>query len=223
LSKLRSVNSGAWILPIAISIAAIFSYNFVDSLTQKTTARFGFRGDVKALFELIGFFGHGFFCVFVAASIWFLDRKNRKAIGLLVAAVLLAGGASDILKSQIVRARPAVVAGVPDKSTESVFGKKQMQSFPSGHTTTAFAMAASLAMIYPHGRIYFFTLAVLVAFQRVLTQAHYPSDVLVGAAFGMLGAQASAVLLRDRVWKFLADKDSLPQGSEPRPGSRPAA
>jgi membrane-associated phospholipid phosphatase len=62
------------------------------------------------------------------------------------------------------------------------------QSFPSAHTATAFGLALCLASLYPQGKGWFFTLASLVAMQRMVAGAHYLSDVLAGAAIGIVSA-----------------------------------
>jgi membrane-associated phospholipid phosphatase len=59
-------------------------------------------------------------------------------------------------------------------------------SFPSGHTSLAFAFAMALAFLLPRGRVVFFPIAAGVGVERVLEGAHYPSDVVAGAAAGML-------------------------------------
>lgn len=58
-------------------------------------------------------------------------------------------------------------------------------SFPSGHTSTAFALAASLAILFPRGRWIWFAVATLTGLQRISENAHFVSDVLAGAAFGV--------------------------------------
>ena len=63
-----------------------------------------------------------------------------------------------------------------------------IMSFPSGHSAVAAGLAATLCWRYPHGLPVFATFAVLAATQRVVTSQHYPSDVAIGAAFGLLGA-----------------------------------
>lgn len=60
-------------------------------------------------------------------------------------------------------------------------------SFPSGHTIAAFSVATIIARRYPNRRwvpFLAYGLAGLVGFSRVTNQAHFPSDVFVGAALG---------------------------------------
>ncbi|MBI4945043.1 MAG: phosphatase PAP2 family protein [Bacteroidetes bacterium] len=59
-------------------------------------------------------------------------------------------------------------------------------SFPSGHTSSAFATAALLALAYPKWYIIApsFLWASAVGYSRMELGVHYPSDVLVGAIVG---------------------------------------
>ncbi len=79
-------------------------------------------------------------------------------------------------------------------------------SFPSGHTATAFALAALLAWAYPHwyARIAFFAYAILVGISRVVVGVHWPVDVAFGAFFGLVSAWLGV---------FIAQK--YPAGSSP--------
>jgi membrane-associated phospholipid phosphatase len=52
----------------------------------------------------------------------------------------------------------------------------------------AAGLAAALTWRYPHGWPLFAMLAAATATQRVVTSAHYPSDVACGAAVGLIGA-----------------------------------
>jgi len=63
-----------------------------------------------------------------------------------------------------------------------------INSFPSGHAATAAGFAAALSWKYPRGTWLFVALATAAAAQRVASSAHYPSDVLLGAALGLVGA-----------------------------------
>jgi membrane-associated phospholipid phosphatase len=72
-------------------------------------------------------------------------------------------------------------------------------SFPSGHSASAAAFAASVGRVLPGLRLPLRAVAVLVAFSRVYTGVHYPGDVVVGAIIGsLLGRATAAVALRRR-------------------------
>ena len=59
-------------------------------------------------------------------------------------------------------------------------------SFPSGHSTTAFAVALSLGSFYPETMPILLLLATNVAVSRVIVGMHFLSDVLVGSGVGSL-------------------------------------
>ena len=62
-------------------------------------------------------------------------------------------------------------------------------SFPSGHTTVAFAAATVFAMEYRDTKwapILAYSVSSLIGLSRIMQNAHWASDVLVGAALGYL-------------------------------------
>ncbi len=70
--------------------------------------------------------------------------------------------------------------------------KASNASFPSSHAANAFALAWILTARWRRLGWVFFPLAVLVAFSRMYLNRHFLSDVVVGAAVGMLCAWAAA-------------------------------
>ena len=62
---------------------------------------------------------------------------------------------------------------------------RSLQSFPSGHTAAAAALATCLSLTYPKACWWFAILATLAGLQRIESGAHFPSDVLAGAAVGI--------------------------------------
>jgi len=98
------------------------------------------------------------------------------------AALVLASLTVGILKNTIKRPRPFV----------SLYQLKSLKigideySFPSGHTTAAFCLAVTSALVtrgHMASGVYLF-LALLVALSRVYLGVHYPSDVLAGSFIG---------------------------------------
>jgi undecaprenyl-diphosphatase len=88
------------------------------------------------------------------------------------------------LKDLVGRKRPYETVLEPEPLLRADIG----QSFPSGHAATSFAGAVLLAYFFPRLAPAFLALAALVAFSRVYVGAHYPADVLAGAAVGTLVA-----------------------------------
>jgi membrane-associated phospholipid phosphatase len=146
-------------------------------------------------FDTFELFGHGLGVALLLVTLHQLDRAHRWAIPRLLTCALAAGGLADVLKMLVLRTRPYECALTGN--VWSTFGPcfsawgagSPGQSFPSAHTATAVGFAAALVWLYPQGRLLFPLLAVLVGCQRIVCGAHYPSDVLVGAAAGCLVAQ----------------------------------
>lgn len=81
------------------------------------------------------------------------------------------------------RKRPFVT--YPDLITKK--SEAGSPSFPSGHTSQAFATATSLSLAYPKWYVIAPSLlwAGAVGYSRMELGVHYPSDVLVGALIGI--------------------------------------
>lgn len=85
------------------------------------------------------------------------------------------------MKYSFNRTRPYIT--YPDIIKKSKGGSP---SFPSGHTSMAFATATSLSLSYPKWYVIVpaYTWAGTVGYSRMYLGVHYPSDVLVGALVG---------------------------------------
>ena len=116
---------------------------------------------------------------------------SERAFYLFVLAAV-SGLASQALIHLFGRARPRLIDLVGPYHFDLFALKATYASFPSGHSVTIFAMAIGLAYMVPRLRYWLLAVAVMVALSRVAISAHYPSDIIAGAALGA----GSAVLLR---------------------------
>ena len=122
----------------------------------------------------------------------FGGRRGRRAALTGLAAV----GAASLVVNQ-----PMKMAGERRRPDRDRLGVPQQRwvpmpastSFPSGHSASAAAFAVAVGDVLPALRLPLRAAASIVAFSRIYTGVHYPSDVLVGAAAGaILGRLASA-------------------------------
>lgn len=120
------------------------------------------------------------------------DSLIKKAGIIIGASCLTAALIATAFKYAVDRPRPFVTYPFLEKLSTG-----GSPSFPSGHTSDAFAFAIALSLCFP--RWYVVMPAVLwalgVAYSRMCLGVHYPSDVLAGALFG-----ASAALLCSRLF-----------------------
>jgi len=99
-------------------------------------------------------------------------------------AMALAGGAGALIRMADGRFRPTHTNGTNTWEFLRGFHDGHDLSFPSGHATLAFAMAAVLTSLSPRGKIVFISVAAGCAISRVVMEAHFWSDILFGAALG---------------------------------------
>jgi membrane-associated phospholipid phosphatase len=119
--------------------------------------------------------GSGALATFALGRVW--DKPAVTALGGdLIEAQLVAGAATVVLKSAVRRSRPD---GEP-------------RSFPSGHASGTFAAASVIQRHYGlRGAIPAYTAAILISGARMQANSHYSSDLIAGAAIGILSGRAA--------------------------------
>ncbi len=117
---------------------------------------------------------------------WLLrNQQMKRAITVALCAALLAGGITSVLKVTFGRARPmiAISQNVGDGFHGPLI-KSGFVSFPSGHTTTAFAASVTLLLLLPKIGVPATCFAFLVGWSRMYVGAHYLGDILAGIWVG---------------------------------------
>ncbi len=109
------------------------------------------------------------------------DKQIIRDACTIIAAIAVNEAITVGMKYSINRDRPFV--SYPDITKKSGAGSP---SFPSGHTSSAFATATSLSLVYKkwYVTVPAYTWAGTVGYSRMHLGVHYPSDVLAGAIIG---------------------------------------
>ncbi len=145
-------------------------------------------------FQAITYLGESkvYLVVFGVLFVFFLyglnNRRQAWRMLYVFSAIAVSGIAANLIKWLLGRWRPKMFFSEGLYGFE-LFGVGYGQtSFPSGHATTAWALAFTLSLLYPRLRPLWIALALLVTASRVVIGAHYTSDVVMGAYVGILTA-----------------------------------
>ena len=120
---------------------------------------------------------------FLAAGRYASPEARRGAVSAVVA-LLLALLVAKLLSNAVGRVRPYLA----HDDVHLLSHAARDPGFPSDHATSAFAIGVALVLRNRLAGAIALTLAVLIAVARVAVGAHYPTDVLGGAAIGTAAA-----------------------------------
>jgi membrane-associated phospholipid phosphatase len=133
--------------------------------------------------------------VSAAALALFGGARGRRAAVTGVAAIAL---------TSFVVNQPMKLAGERRRPDRTQLGTPESRwvpmpsstSFPSGHSGSAAAFAVAVGDVLPGLRLPLGVAAAIVAFSRIYTGVHYPSDIVVGAVIGGLLGRATSTVAR---------------------------
>ncbi|MGH7658414.1 MAG: phosphatase PAP2 family protein [Gemmatimonadales bacterium] len=187
------------VIEVAAVLGGVVALSVLDEPVQRWAQRNRTRttDDISSVFRKEGepIFYAGVSLTTLAAGVVLQDADVRRAGGRMVAAVLLAGLTSEGIKRLVGRSRPNERAGAfsfhPFTSLDDSAGFSTRSSFPSGHTTAAFAIATSLSddINEPLVSVGLYAFALGTAYSRINDNRHWLSDTALGAVLGIASAK----------------------------------
>lgn len=164
---------------------ALFASPFDETLTYSASCSTFLKTAFEPWARVVGqewFLGSGALATYAIGRVF--DRPKIAAVGGdLIEAQMVAGVSTLALKQTIRRTRPD---GEP-------------RSFPSGHASGTFAAATVVQRHFGlKGAIPAYTAAVLITGARMQANSHYTTDLIMGAALGILSGRAATFDLGPR-------------------------
>jgi membrane-associated phospholipid phosphatase len=153
----------------------------------------GHQPPAETLMKALGTIGEwGAVWMAIGAGGALADPPRRRRLAIATAVAPAAIGVNYLVKLVIGRERPLIKGHPPLGRAPSKL------SFPSAHATSSLAAATALGRVEPRARLPLYSLAAAICLSRPYLGMHYPSDVLAGAALGLvLGALTPGLSERD--------------------------
>lgn len=154
------------------------------------------------LFPIITYFGDGLTVILIVLILLFINYRKSVILGFIY---LFSSQIAQLLKRFVFNDFPRPSKYFEGKeSLHFIDGVElhKMMSFPSGHTTSIFALMAFLAIITKNkkiGILYLF-LACLGAFSRMYLAQHFLEDLLAGSMIGVLTALVVSTYIHKFKW-----------------------
>lgn len=131
---------------------------------------------------------------FALSGLALRDPKMTRTSVQIAEAVVLTKLITGAMKGTFGRTRPYAETGPYELDLLAFASEHQKRSFPSGHTSRAFAIASVIAHQYDAWWVEAsaYSVAASVGMQRISSGNHWLSDVLLGGAIGYLIGQVVA-------------------------------
>lgn len=145
----------------------------------------------------------------IALSLAFFIFKKTRKIGLamLISLALSVLFTNIIIKPIVNRPRPFEIdTTIKDVILSLGLKLPDDASFPSGHTSAAFAAAIACIGINKKIGIPCVILAVLIGVSRLYLNVHFPTDVIAGLVVGTLCGIIAVIITRKFMYDFIQKK-----------------
>ncbi|MBN2554651.1 MAG: phosphatase PAP2 family protein [Anaerolineales bacterium] len=178
---------------------------------------------LRSVFEAFSRYGMGFISLSYAALVLLSFRNealasNRPLFLFIIFTFAIGSISGDLMKEVFARTRPVVHLANQIANT-TLSGSL---AFPSGHATKSMSLALPFLLMASGSigtnrlfKVTQITAAILVSYSRLALQRHYPSDILAGAAFGLLAVVIGVYIVNAMYRRQGMDAEKLQRLSFP--------
>lgn len=145
---------------------------------------------------------YGMIYIFIALFSILRGYDLKTAINVIEALLLGVFIGEGLIKHFLRRKRPYFLNGI----NELLIKYPKTFSFPSGHTTSSFAVFGVLWLTNSQFKYVFLIIALLISFSRLYLYVHFPSDVFAGIVLGLLCSRIVISLSSNVHYVFLVNK-----------------
>lgn len=189
-----------YLLLLILALFLLFSSSKVDGHLLLNPLHYKF---LDYIFRGATILGDGIFIISLAILLWFVKKKY---LGLMiVGGYLISGIPVQIIKSFIDAPRPAIfLKNIHYSHFVEGVTLHNYNSFPSGHTASAFALAMILS-IYLKNKwcsLILLLLATAIGYSRIYLSQHFLEDVSVGSVIGIISGIAAYLFLDKWIMKI---------------------
>lgn len=154
----------------------------------------------------------GIIFILLAFVLLFIKKYRKIGFAVIVALLVMEIGNNLILKEIFARPRPFNLTGAEYDWWNEIYkfpeivSRPSSWSFPSGHTSSAFAAAIAVLCYNRKIGIPVTLFAFIMGFSRIYVEVHYPTDVLFGILVGIIYALIGVLItkyLYPKIEKYL--------------------
>lgn len=220
----------AWLRALALGAAATAALLPLDPWIDARARGLRLGGDLLRELTAMQQYGQFALSIAVGAAVFLLDHVRRRRLLDWIAAALVAVLVTNLVSAMTGRPRPhlgdpygftgpigvrVIGTGESQRTLSPWHGGYDLASLPSRHAAMAAVASCFLIALYPRLRPLALTLALIVGVGRVLTGAHWASDVAAGFALGVACAVPAldgywGTRALDWVWLRCIDRDATP-------------
>lgn len=182
----------------------VLSYYFVDIPLARWS--FSLNAYWHSFFQYVSDAGKSSVLILATLLGWVVYRKKSALIAsrfqFVFLSLLFSKVVVQALKFIFGRMRPSELRDSEQYGFMFFQTTHSLHSFPSGHTTTAFALFTALSILFPRYFYLWLLFAIMMAFARVGVSAHFLSDTIAGMLTGIGSVIMVHLFMQYRGWSY---------------------